>query len=180
MPDYSQGKIYRIYSPSHLEVGQYIGSTTQPLSKRMVEHRAKYRGHQAGKNNFVSSFTILQYDDVRIELVEEYPCKNKEQLNRKEGEIIRCAENCVNRCIAGRTDTEYEEDHREEISARKKEYREAHKDEALARSKAYYEAHKEELSAKHKAYYEAHRDEVRAYAKEYRQRKKTEASAAFS
>ncbi len=37
MPDYAQGKIYAIRI--HLNEKVYVGSTTQPLSARMAEHR---------------------------------------------------------------------------------------------------------------------------------------------
>jgi hypothetical protein len=52
------------------------------------------------------------YNDVRIELIEEYPCDNKIQLNKKEGEHIR-NNTCLNRCIPGRTKKEREKKYRE-------------------------------------------------------------------
>jgi hypothetical protein len=41
-----------------------------------------------------------------MELSENYPCNNRQQLERKEGEYIKNNE-CVNKVIAGRTDLEY-------------------------------------------------------------------------
>jgi len=157
----------------------------------MAEHRKGYRRHQAGGGSFVSSFHILKYEDARIELVEECPCENKEQLNRKEGEVMRCAENCVNQCIAGRTLKEWYEDnkveviakskahyetHREEIKAYKKEHAKKHSEGIKAYKKEWAEKNREELTLKRKAYYEAHKEEHSARMKAYRQRKKTEAS----
>lgn len=41
MPDYSKGKIYKIWSPS---TGlTYIGSTIQTLSNRLSGHRVKHK-----------------------------------------------------------------------------------------------------------------------------------------
>ena len=37
MPDYSKGKVYRILQDNDKTV--YIGSTTQPLSARLAQHR---------------------------------------------------------------------------------------------------------------------------------------------
>ena len=96
MPDYKNGKIYKLWSPEGDDI--YIGSTTQDLSRRKAKHK-----HQ----NDVCKSTILyeKYTDVRIELLEECPCDNREQLVKKEGEYIR-NNNCVNKCIAGRTNKE--------------------------------------------------------------------------
>lgn len=77
MVDYSKGKIYKITGG---DLDPYIGSTTQPLSKRMVEHRSR------AKNNLhtTASQQLFQFDDCVITLIEDYPCKNKEQLVARE------------------------------------------------------------------------------------------------
>ena len=116
MPDYKNGKIYKLWSPEGDEI--YIGSTTQSLALRKSKHKI---------NRDTSSKMLFEkYTDVRIELLEEYPCDNKEQLNKKEGEYIR-NNNCVNRRIAGRTNNEYNkeyyEDNKEKILNRHKEYK---------------------------------------------------------
>lgn len=98
--DYKNGKIYGIYSYQTDKV--YIGSTCSRLCKRLYQHRADYNRFNNGKYRFVSSFDILQYDDHYIELVEEFPCENSMQLRKREGEIIRSTENCINKYVAGR------------------------------------------------------------------------------
>jgi hypothetical protein len=65
-----------------------------------------------------SKILFEKYDDVRIELIECFPCDNKEQLNKKEGEYIRKLD-CVNRNIAGRTYRKNREDNKEKIKERK-------------------------------------------------------------
>jgi DNA anti-recombination protein RmuC len=77
----------------------------------------------------MTSFKILEYDDdAYIELIEEYPCESKMQLNKREGEVMRNTPNCVNRCIAGRTDKEYREDTREKKKEYLRKYREENRD----------------------------------------------------
>jgi Zn ribbon nucleic-acid-binding protein len=93
MPDYKNGKIYKLWSPEGDEI--YIGSTIQPLYARLSAHKTK--GPTCS-----SKILFEKYDDVRIELIECVPCDNKEQLTKKEGEYIRKLD-CVNRNIAGRT-----------------------------------------------------------------------------
>jgi len=113
MPNYKNGKIYKLWSPEGDEI--YIGSTIQPLYKRYYHHKII--------SDCSSKILFEKYNDVRIELIESCPCDNKEQLNKKEGEYIR-NNNCVNRRIAGRTDAEYREDNKEHY----KEYRENNKE----------------------------------------------------
>ena len=97
---YQNGKIYAIRS--NMTDKYYIGSTTQPLHKRLYEHKTK---------EDCSSSYIFCFPDVYIELIENYPCNSKEELHRREGELIR--ENIckvVNKTIPGRSKEELKQD----------------------------------------------------------------------
>jgi hypothetical protein len=115
MPDYQNGKIYKIESL----IGNcvYYGSTTNKyLSVRLAKHR------QDMKNNInITSKQVLQYDDARIYLVELYPCDSRDELNAREGWYIKNNE-CVNKNIAGRTIKQWREDNVDEIRVKKKRY----------------------------------------------------------
>ena len=108
----------------------YYGSTIQPLCKRMSEHRSKYKRYNNGNiirmENIFIIFNEVGVENCKIELVEIYPCENKNQLHQKEGEYIKNNE-CVNKNIAGRTSKEYH--------------------------KEYYNLNKEQIQAYHKKYY---------------------------
>lgn len=104
---YAHAKVYRIISDLTNQV--YVGSTCNPLSKRMAEHRSTYRAHLAGRYPRVTSFDILQHGDAKIFLLENVACESKEQLLARERHWIETTLNCVNRCIPGRTDAEYHE-----------------------------------------------------------------------
>ena len=99
MPDYSKSKIYIIRSYQTDNV--YIGSTTLSLVARIGEHRRQYRfyieGNGKGKNPHTKSVEILKYNDAYIELIENFPCLNKEELTTREYQIIRENDNCVNK-----------------------------------------------------------------------------------
>ena len=146
MPNYANGKIYQIISPNHPE--PYIGSTTQPLCKRMV-------GHRCLKHKCTSRL-VIEAGDAYIELIEDYPCENKEQLNRREGEIIR-SRKCVNQRVAGRTLKEtrqaYREHNHEALSAKNKEYREGNREAISAQQKTYYQTNREAIISKKRAKY---------------------------
>lgn len=195
MPDYKDSKIYQIISSQCEQV--YIGSTCQTLSMRLAGHRRDYKQFQEGKKQgHCRSFQLLDYDDVKIELIEDFPCERREQLLKREGEIIR-QRNCLNVVVPGRTPKEYNEDNKEKkrmynetnkehLKARRKVYREANKDSLQAKKKAWYKSNKERIQtqrkvyheinreqilAKHKAYYEANREQILAKQKKYRKQK---------
>jgi hypothetical protein len=166
MPDYKNGKIYKLWSPEGDEI--YIGSTINSLAKRLGQHK--------GNQDCNSKYLFEKYTDIRIELMEEYPCDNKMELNKKEGEYIRNNE-CLNRCIAGRTDKEYREANREKILKhyeankekileQQKEYREANREKILERKKEYCKANKEKKQEYDKKYREANKEKILEYKKE--------------
>ena len=159
MPNYKNGKIYSIRS--FLTDDIYIGSTTQPLSVKMALHRSNYRN---GK--YCSSCEILKHDDAYIELIEEYPCDSKEQLTKREGELIR-GTRCVNKIIPGRTAKEWYEANKEAIREQTKKYRGANKEAIKQKHEEYYEANKEAIHEQQKKYREANKEAVREQKKEY-------------
>ena len=124
MPDYKQGQIYRLWSP-HTDKF-YIGSTCNMLAKRFYEHHNGYKKYVNSETNYTTSYELFELgiDDVKIELMELYPCNSRSELNRREGELIRQhKDNIVNRGIAGRTRQEYEKDNKEKIHNQFKKYK---------------------------------------------------------
>ena len=88
---YKNGKIYTIrYKGDDSLI--YVGSTCLPLYKRWYYHKNKcFYESGKGYNLFVYK-TIRESNDFEnwyIELYEEFSCDNKEQLMKREGEIIR-------------------------------------------------------------------------------------------
>lgn len=120
MPDYSKGKIYKIVCN---ETGLvYIGSTTQNLNTRISDHKKDYNAWLDGKINWqCTSFAIIQFDNYYIELIEDYPCENKTELEMREGYWQKQID-CVNKFIAGRTRKEYDKLYRQKSS-----YKEYHR-----------------------------------------------------
>jgi hypothetical protein len=118
---YHGGKIYTLRSPSTDKI--YIGSTYNSLAKRKAEHKKN-------KSNEIS-----QLDDFYIELLENFKCENRDELNKREGELIRENDKCVNKNMAGRTKKEYliaNKEHHKQIC---KKYYEARKDDILQKRK---------------------------------------------
>ena len=111
MNKYHNAKIYKITDNDYNKC--YIGSTCEDLSQRMARHRYNY--HNAKAWNVLTSANRLfdEYgkDNCKIELIENYPCENREELLRREGFHIK-NNDCINRCVAGRTINEWKEDKR--------------------------------------------------------------------
>lgn len=137
MPDYQNGKIYKLWSPQGTEEEVYYGSTCNDLRFRKSQHKTSNK-------KCTSSILFEKYDDVRIELVEDYPCNNKAELNKKEGEYIR-ENKCLNRYIPCRTYKEYCEDNKEKITEQRKERYANNKEKMAEQNKNYYENNKEEI-----------------------------------
>ena len=57
--------------------------------------------------NPVKSFDEFDVENRKIVLIEEYPCQNRKQPEKKEGEYNENEKNCLSKCIAGRTRKEY-------------------------------------------------------------------------
>jgi len=116
MPDYSQGKIYKIISPSTNDV--YVGSTVQPLWSRFGSHIRHYRMYQNKNHKYLKSFDIVQFSDSKIVLLEEYNCTNRNQLLAREQEWIEKMMNCINNKPASRSRADYMREFRKRKNAK--------------------------------------------------------------
>ena len=166
MPDYSTGKIYQIVPTCDYEEGDiYIGSTIRPLSERMGSHRTKSDGCK-------SKLLFLKYgvENCKIELIEEYPCANRNLLLKREGEIQRSLK-CINKKIAGQTYQDRIKLHPELLDIKKtynKTYGDLHRAELNEKQRIYCETRREELCEKSKQYVIKNQDHVKEYQKAYR------------
>jgi|TARA_R110001632_G_scaffold106349_1_gene215891 hypothetical protein len=88
--DYTTGKIYFIKSKNSEKL--YIGHTIQPLQIRLAKHKTDFKGYYGIDENkprtYRSSFDILCEDDFDIFLLQDYPCENKNELEKQEAKWI--------------------------------------------------------------------------------------------
>jgi saccharopine dehydrogenase-like NADP-dependent oxidoreductase len=92
--DYKNSKIYAIKSNKTKKV--YIGSTTQEIAKRLIDHRTKYKQYKNGKCNYITSFEIIKHGDAYVQIIELFPCNSKKELEERESQIIEETLNTVN------------------------------------------------------------------------------------
>jgi len=162
MPDYSNGKIYKIVC--NITGEQYIGATIQKLSYRLSNHVR----HKNTEKKYKSKDIILR-GDYQIVLIENYPCNNKEELEKKEREHI---ENniCVNKVIPTRTKKEWTYENRDVANERAKLYRKTNIEDVKQYEKQYREKNKDKI----KEYYEKNKDEINRKKREKREKNKDE------
>lgn len=85
MPDYKNGKIYTIRNKNDDKL-IYVGSTCKKyLSDRMGNHRS----HCKKNPNALFYGLVENWNDWYIELYENFPCESKNELTKREGEVIR-------------------------------------------------------------------------------------------
>lgn len=93
------GYIYKITSESTDKI--YVGSTKQNINTRLSLHMAHYKAYLQNGKVYYSSYEILKYGNAKICLIEEFEYIRREQLNKREGEIIKNTVNTVNMRIPG-------------------------------------------------------------------------------
>jgi hypothetical protein len=134
MPNYSNGKIYTIRFHNSNEI--YIGSTIQSIPVRFGSHKRK---NNSAVYRLINDKYEGNWEECYYELYENYSCDNKEELHKKEGEIIRKFKDdenydCINCRIAGRTQSEYNI-----------QYRKNNLDKENERYKTYYDKNKDKI-----------------------------------
>ncbi len=92
--DYSQGKIYKIVCNKTGLI--YIGSTYRTLEHRLKEHIDNCNKYIDKKSNsLISSIYVIYYNNYTIELIENFPCQNRRELEKREFYYISNSD-CVN------------------------------------------------------------------------------------
>ena len=171
MIDYSKSKIYTIRNQNDTSL-IYVGSTTQPLSKRWGEHKKKSRECPL---RLIYKTINSEWEEWYIELYQLCPCNSREELQQKEGEIIRLI-GTLNLQIAGRTKPEYRIDNADKIKENKKQYRIDNADKIKESKKQYRIENADKIRESKKQYQIENADKIKKYnVKYYQEKKKQEA-----
>lgn len=126
---YKDGKIYKLYNKDKPEE-VYIGSTKKPLSGRLKLH-----------NDIINTCISKTIINPIIELIEEYPCDTRRELEIRERYWIENTLNCINQRIPSRNRKEWEEANKEHTKQYMKEYYIKHREKKLAYQKEYQREH---------------------------------------
>ena len=172
---YANGKIYKIISDKTECV--YIGSTTQPLSKRFYFHKIDSSQKDKYKSKFYNIMREIGYENFRIILLKDFPCERREQLCAEEE---RCRKEIDNDILLNSHRCYITEEERKEHA---KMWREKNKELLKKKGKIYYDENvelirenariyasdpknKAKIKEKSKRYYNKHYDKLKENRKE--------------
>jgi predicted GIY-YIG superfamily endonuclease len=146
---YELGKIYKLQCSDGY---YYIGSTTTSLNRRLNTHKASSNRDLCKNYKIYKHINQLGWNNVKILLLQEYPCKTKTELCKKETEYITREIDrslCLNNRLSFVSD--------EERLARRRECELKYRKERYEKSKEYYNKNKVEINAKLRAKTQAKR-----------------------
>lgn len=129
MPDYSKGKIYKLYNEDKPDK-VYIGSTIRKLNVRYINHKCDLK---------CASKILFEDNKIpTIELLENYPCNSKYELAVRERYWIEQYSNRINKYLPITSE--------EEKKQQKKEWSQNNPDKVREKNKKYRDNHKEKRS----------------------------------
>ena len=82
MIDYSKAKTYKLIND--IDDYVYVGSTTQPLCKRMAKHHKNMKNSNKKNSNLYILMNKYGVSHFQIILIRDVPCKNREEMLREE------------------------------------------------------------------------------------------------
>lgn len=146
MPDYSLGKIYKITND---ENESYYGSTTQKLTYRFSNHKSSIRGNKYSAGAKI----VLEGTNPKIELVENFSCKTRNELLLRESWYIK-----NNKCVNIHLPL-YDKEDTEKAKKKRKEYMKSY-------CKEWYKNNKKRMVEKSATYYEKNKNVINSKGKE--------------
>ena len=172
MPNYANGKIYTIRCRSD-DSKIYVGSTIQPLAVRFGGHKVHSKNEKMYKLIKLYQEVNNDWSDWYIELYENFPCSCREELLKREGEVIRLI-GTLNKNIAGRDHKEWYNDNIEKVKERGNKYRIENADIIKEKKKQYSIKNAEMLREKAKNYRINNIDVKKQSDKKYYEKNKDE------
>lgn len=143
---YKNGKIYRLVN--NVDDEFYVGSTCTSLAKRLYRHK---QASILEPNRPVYKHLVnIGWENVKIVLIQEHPCNNKMELERKEREHIEAFKPTLNTSIPTRTDREYRAANKEVLHEKRVIWEEKNKDNIKEYMANYYQQNKDKLKQKSK------------------------------
>ena len=158
MSDYNKSKIYKLFVKGAEEL-PYIGSTVSPLTQRLSHHK-----HQAITPTQTKTASCQMFEDgneVEIELLENYPCNSKTELETRERYWLEQFPEAININTPTRTWKERWIKNRDHNIAKHKEWLKANADHVAEYRERRKEIEKTQEKARYDAGYKAKRSEAK-------------------
>jgi hypothetical protein len=174
--NYANTIIYRIFSDNCDYV--YVGSTTD-FTRRKASHKSNCNNETTCSYNLKVYQTIREnggWDAFKMLEVEEYPCENSKQAQKREQYWIDFYKSNLNskKAFAGETLKESKAQYYIENYEKYKQYRIEYAEENKAYAKNYYQENKEEQKQTAKQHRIEHAEQIKQQKAEYYQQHKEE------
>jgi len=85
--DYQNGKVYQIVNSINDKI--YIGSTSAELRVRFHRHKNEAKNNHKNRNRLFYDLLRDNVDKFKIILIEIFPCSSKQELEKREYEIMQ-------------------------------------------------------------------------------------------
>lgn len=164
---YANGKIYKLENDWDEFDAIYVGSTCKLLIQRKTKH--DYSAKIYPDRPVYEYFNYFGWENVKIVLLEDFPCANEEELLIREKFWIDKLKPDLNVVMIGRTRKEYYKANKEKLLQGNHEYYETNKEEVIIHQKEYYTKNKDKILDYHKEYNEKNKNKIADYQKEYKQ-----------
>ena len=146
--DYSKACIYKIVCKDPTIKDCYVGSTTDLIRRRQNHKHSCINENNKDYNIYLYQFIRENggFNNWEVVKVEDYPCRDVEDLHKREREVLEELGATLNRVIPTRTKKEYKQT--DKYKAQVKRYREQNREKILHKKKEYYYKVKEKVSEK--------------------------------
>lgn len=148
MVKYKNGRIYKLVN--NIDDKIYVGSTTQSLCRRKVEHKSRSKNKIKSNYKVYKHLNKIGWENVDIVLIEKYPCNDKEVMHKRERYWIELLGASLNTSIPTRKIKEWVEKNKDKLKNYKKEYRKQNKEKIRKQQKEYQKKNKQQISSNRK------------------------------
>lgn len=169
---YKQGIVYRVICL--LNNIQYVGSTTQSLTKRFSKMKQEFEKYymndvKKGYCSINKYFKEYGIENFKIIPIKKYKVVDKIHLQAYEQLYIskfKCVNDNNTIYIKKHSAKQYYQKFKEEIKSKVKEWSNSNKNKIRERKKKYREEHKDDIKEKKQVYYEKNKEKINNNRKE--------------
>lgn len=171
MPNYSEGKIYKLVNSVDETI--YIGSTCATLTTRISKHRDKSR--RTPDRPIYKHLNDIGWENIRIVLIDNVNCANKDELLREEQKHIDIYKktNIILNKYGAIPDLEKQKQNAKENRPKYEANRD--KEHSKQVNKEYYQNNKEHIIQRTRANQLENAEDRREYLRQYRDSNKDKA-----
>jgi group I intron endonuclease len=95
---YTKARVYKLTNDQTDD--EYVGSTCNPLYKRLGQHKADSTKERCKNRPLYQLMNKIGKQNFQMVLLEEYPCENREQLRARESYYIKLLKPTLNKIDA--------------------------------------------------------------------------------